>query len=244
MNALPSSTAPAIAAPVCPSAVPAEAPNFDHLAPLYRWMEWLSFGPFLMRARCAFLSNLAQSRRALVLGDGDGRFTASLLRANRQIEIDALDISPAMLRGLRHRAGTHAARLRTEVQDIRRWTPRAGGPAYDVVVTHFFLDCLTTDEICALAARLRPALAPDARWMVSEFAAPASLFGKLVAGPIIAFLYWAFRLLTGLSIRRLPDYCLALTASGFTLVSERRRLGGLLVSQLWSPQPEATQVPL
>lgn len=244
MNPQPSSTAPAITAPVCPCAVPTEAPNFDHLAPLYRWMEWLSFGPYLMRARCAFLPDLARSRRALIFGDGDGRFTASLLRANRQIEVDALDISPAMLRSLRHRAGTHAARLRTMLQDIRRWTPPAGGPAYDVVVTHFFLDCLTTDEVCALATRLRPALAPGARWIVSEFAAPPSLFGKLVAGPIIAFLYWAFRLLTGLAIRRLPDYCGALTASGFTLVRERHQLAGLLISQEWSPQPAATRVPL
>src|SRR6185437_1080687 len=59
-----------------------DTPKFDRLARVYRWMEWLSFGPYLSRCRRAFLPQLRDARRALVLGDGDGRFTAALLRRN------------------------------------------------------------------------------------------------------------------------------------------------------------------
>ncbi|HWG20413.1 MAG TPA: class I SAM-dependent methyltransferase [Terracidiphilus sp.] len=232
MNFLPNSQASA--GVVVPPAAPAASPNFDRLAPLYRWMEWFSFGPCLARCRSAFLDQLGDCRRALVLGDGDGRFTAAMLRRHATLEADAVDISPAMLRSLERSAAPHASRLRTEICDIRRWTPAPDAPAYDLVVTHFFLDCLTTGEIRALAARLRPALAPGSRWIVSEFAVPPGLFGRFVARPLIALLYRAFHLLTGLAVQRLPDYRSALEGAGFTLLRERRLLHGLLVAQMWS----------
>jgi SAM-dependent methyltransferase len=118
-------------------------PNFNRLAGPYRWMERLTFGPCLAWCRFAFLARAASCRHALVLGDGDGRFAARLLRANPHIHIDAVDASSSMLRALNENAGPHAARVRTHLADARQWHPAAGSP-YDLVVTHFFLDCLTT----------------------------------------------------------------------------------------------------
>jgi SAM-dependent methyltransferase len=210
-------------------------PAFDRLAHVYRWMEWLSFGPFLWRCRCAFLHRLSHCRRALVLGDGDGRFTARLLAHNPAILVDAVDASPAMLSELARRAGPHRGRVRIEVADIRTFEPPAAD--YDLVVTHFFLDCLAPDEIESLAARLRSRLPPDAAWVVSEFNLPASRFGRYIAGLLIALLYRAFGILTGLAIRSLPDHRKALAQSGFILRHQRKWLAGLLVSQWWEPAP-------
>ncbi len=218
-------------------ATPLQAPNFDPLARLYRWMEWLSFGPYLSRCRRAFLPELEHATRALVMGDGDGRFTAALLEANHRVRVEALDGSPAMLNQLRRRAAKHGERIRTQVQDLRQWAP-VPGATYDVVVTHFFLDCLTTEEILSLAQSLRPHLAPGAQWVVSEFAVPRNWFGMLIARPLIAFLYWAFRLMTGLTIRRLPDHPQALTQAGFVRMRRRCWLHGLLVSEIWIPVAE------
>lgn len=204
--------------------------NFDRLAGLYRWMEWTTFGPCLGKCRSAFLPKVATAQRALVLGDGDGRFTGALLAANPAVQVDAIDASPAMLHALARRAG-HPTRLRTIVADARQWSPDSAG--YDLVATHFFLDCLTTEEVAALAARIRPALAPDAAWVVSEFAAPANTYGRLIARPLIAFLYFAFRVMTGLRVRRLPEHCSALSEVGFMLRSRKTWLGGLLAADLW-----------
>jgi len=74
---------------------------------------------------------------------------------------------------------------------------------------------------------------PGALWVVSEFAVPAGWFGRLVAGPIVAGLYFSFGMLTGLAVRALPDYGGALHGAGFQLLERRERLGGLLVGQLW-----------
>jgi hypothetical protein len=194
-------------------------------------MEWATFGPFLAKCRQTFLREMQCCRHALILGDGDGRFTAQLLRVNPEIRIDAIDASPAMLLALMQRAGGDSQRLRTRCLDARDWQPSSA--KYDLIVTHFFLDCLTTDEVLALANRVRSASAPGAIWGISEFAIPRNLFGRLVAAPVVRALYCAFGLLTGLKIRRLPDYAFALESTGFVPVSRHSWLSGLLSSQLW-----------
>ncbi len=177
--------------------------NFDRLARVYRWMEGLTFGPYLWRCRCAFLEEMAEAQETLALGDGDGRFTAALLKRNRQVRVNAVDVSEAMLRSLRRRAGADEGRVRTEARDVREWSPAEA--EYDLVVTHFFLDCLTTEDVRRLAERLKPNLRPGARWVVSEFAVPSSWFGRWMARPVVGFLYRAFGVLTGLEVRRLPE---------------------------------------
>ncbi|MDE3187303.1 MAG: class I SAM-dependent methyltransferase [Acidobacteriota bacterium] len=214
-----------------------KAPNFDGLAGVYRWMEMASFGPLLSRCRFAFLDELRASRNALILGDGDGRFTARLLKENPVVLVDALDASPAMLRALVDNAGIRSSRIRVHVADARLWEPLV--PTLDLIVTHFFLDCLTTREVASLAKRLRVSARPDAKWVVSEFAIPKGWFGWLVARPLITALYLLFWVLTGLSVFRLPNHRKALDEAGFTLSQQRRRLGGLLVSELWTVRPAA-----
>ncbi|WP_058188438.1 class I SAM-dependent methyltransferase [Terracidiphilus gabretensis] len=212
--------------------VPDTNANFDRLAGAYRWMEWLSFGPLLQRCRCAFLGELETARRALVLGDGDGRFTAELLRANYAVRVDAVDASPAMLRALVERAGASAGRVRTIVADIRLWRPESAD-AYDLVVSHFFLDCLATEEVVALAGSVRGSLTEGARWVVSDFAVPEGWAGRLAGRVVVGFLYRAFGLLTGLRIRRLPDHAVALRSAGFVLEERKEMLFGLLFSEVW-----------
>ncbi len=208
------------------------APDFNGLARIYRWMELFTFGAWLQRCRCAFLADLADCRSALILGDGDGRFTAQLLRVNSLVEVDAVDASSAMLRALLGRIGPDAARVRAHHEDARAWQPAHA--QFDLVVSHFVLDCLTTAEIRALASTVRGAIAPSGIWAVSEFVIPAGAFGRFVARPLVWFLYRAFGLLTGLSVRRLPDHCAAMSAAGFELRRRHTWLRGLLTSELWT----------
>ena len=85
--------------------------NFDRIARLYRWMEYATLGPALTRCRNYHLARVAGCSQALILGDGDGRFTAKLLAASPSLEADAVDSSAAMLRLLRARCSYGATRL-------------------------------------------------------------------------------------------------------------------------------------
>jgi SAM-dependent methyltransferase len=214
-------------------------PDFDRLATLYRWMEFFSFGPWLSFTRRTFLGELAGSRQALVLGDGDGRFTGRLLQVNPAVRVDAVDSSAAMLQALLGRAGPHADRVRVHLADIRDWETPApiAAPPHDLIITHFFLDCLATQEIESLAARLRSAVSPGALWIVSEFAVPPGWFGRIIARPLVSSLYLSFGLLTGLEVRSLPDHAAALRQAGFKMLDRRSRLGGLLIAERWTASP-------
>ncbi|MGC2301236.1 MAG: class I SAM-dependent methyltransferase [Acidobacteriaceae bacterium] len=241
---------PEIHEPEVRSDIPAgPPPRFDRVAHLYRIMEYLSFGPMLERCRYHYIAAIARSRpapkRALVLGDGDGRFLARLLAAAPHLHADAIEASPAMLRLLRARIARLGAqsRLTTTCADARTFAPSSTG--YDLVCTHFFLDCLTALEANHLIAQIRPHLMPGAQWLVSEFQIPSgSPLPAWLARAIVSALYAAFRLLTGLTVRQIPPWTALLSKHGFRPKSTHASLGGLLVSELWEvPQATASRAP-
>jgi hypothetical protein len=210
--------------------------NFDRVARLYRWMEYLSFGRALERCRNHFLPQLAHCRVALVLGDGDGRFLARLLDTNPALHADVVDTSSAMLRLLEHRVATAPncrERLRTHHTSALTFTP---GHPCDLIVTHFFLDCLAQSEIDALARCLAQHATPHALWLVSDFRIPNGHM-HWPARTIVRLLYLAFRLLTGLRTSELPDHGATLTAAGFHRKDRRLSFAGLLTTELWKYGP-------
>jgi SAM-dependent methyltransferase len=215
--------------------------SFDRLARPYRWLEYLSFGRALERCRFALLPELAGARRVLLYGDGDGRFLARLLRVYSGLEIDAVDSSRAMLRIAEARLTPEArARVRFHHEDALRFMPPPSsdpgdlsGAGYDLVITHFFFDCFHQHELHQLLNRVRPHLAPNARWLVSEFAIPQRAVPALAARAVVGLLYTAFRLLTGLRTNHLPDYAAVLAGHSFLLSRRTILLGGLLHCELW-----------
>jgi SAM-dependent methyltransferase len=207
--------------------------RFDRVAAIYAPFERITFGGALMRRRLCFLDELAGARRVLVLGDGDGRFSAALAARFPDVALTAVDSSAAMLARLRE--GVRRARpelqLETQCLDARDFVPDPRG--YDAVVTHFFFDCFTTPELAVLVARIGTVLPPDARWIVSDFAIPAGGAGWF-ARILVRSLYLAFRVLTGLRITRLPDHPSALRGAGFTCTKVATGLLGALRSELWN----------
>jgi SAM-dependent methyltransferase len=207
--------------------------NFDRIARLYRWLEYVSFGPMLERCRFWRISELADARGALILGDGDGRFLALLLAANPLLEADVVDQSAGMLRLLEKRVAIAGAQERVRTYEVDALEYQICG-TYDLVVTHFFLDCFSTEDVRALAKKFRPHLSKDALWVVSEFAVPRGM-ASLPARAIVAGLYAAFRVITGLRVQKLPDYAGAFAEAGLVLEKRRNFLAGLLVNEIWRP---------
>jgi SAM-dependent methyltransferase len=210
-----------------------ERVNFDRIARVYRWLEYATFGTILETCRFHSLRHVGHARRALVVGDGDGRFLARMLTENPNLTADALDGSPRMAKMLRDLAERERVgdRVRTHVVDARDMQI-PGGP-YDLLVTHFFLDCLTEQECRDLLEKVSPQLMPDARWLISEFAVPPDGWTNFAGRMLVSALYTGFRWITNLQVRRLPDYAAVASGFGFALQYRRKFLGGLLVSEVW-----------
>jgi ubiquinone/menaquinone biosynthesis C-methylase UbiE len=214
--------------------IPSATPNFDRIAALYRWAEYLSLGPLLQRTRTALLDELIDPQHALALGDGDGRFLEQLLLRYPHCNALAVDISPAMLQRLRERCARSISNAATRFTTLQSSALDIDAPANTgLIVTHFLLDCFTQPEVDALVARLTSQLAPGALWLVSDFALPRNALVRPFARLYIAALYAAFRLLTGLRVRRLPDPQSAFRSAGMQLIARKSFLLGLLYTELW-----------
>jgi SAM-dependent methyltransferase len=213
--------------------VPMGTMNFNRIAGAYRWLEYGLFGNALQRRRCEFLSDVTDARHVLILGDGDGRFTAEFLKRNTTATVTLVDSSSHMLRLARERVAEYRPGLEHVyllLADAR--TVALSGP-YDLVISHFFLDCLTYTETKALIERVSAATTPDARWLLSEFNLPGFGFRRLLAATLIKALYLGCRLITGLTTTALADYPLAMRAGSFGRDNRKCAAGGLLVSEMW-----------
>jgi ubiquinone/menaquinone biosynthesis C-methylase UbiE len=214
--------------------------NFDRIARPYRWLEYVSFGPWLELCRSAQLAHLTGARHALLLGDGDGRFLARLLAVHPTLTADVVDSSHSMLRILDRRVCRSGRQARQRIclhhSDALAWNPTR---SYDLIVSHFFLDCFFPGQLEQLFDRLLPCALPGARWVISEFAIHPSTPAAQLARGVVGLLYRAFGLLTGLRVRVLPDYATALRRRGLVPIHESRYLAGLLRSQVWSAPPPA-----
>jgi hypothetical protein len=207
--------------------------NCDWIAPYYRWFEYLGFGRELERRRFRFLNHVGAAQRALVLGDGDGRFLARLLQALPAAEIDSIEASERMqdLARRRCRGYFSAARVNHLLGDVRRWPLPAG--RYDLLATHFFIDCFDAAELPGVIERLASAAAPRAQWLISEFRQAPGGWRALWSRAWIASLYLFFRAATGLRTRALVDHHPLLARCGFKLARQETSRFGLLASELW-----------
>jgi len=194
--------------------------NCDRIARWYRWLEYAGFGRALERRREAFLPDVANARRVLVLGDGDGRALTALLAAAPNARIDYIDVSARMLQLASQRAGS----VRVAYHQGDALATPLPATEYDLIVTHFFLDCFEEEDQARLVARVARAATPQARWLVSEFRKP---------GLLVDLLYLFFRAATGLKTRRLVDHHPLFQRSGFRLARSESAWRGLLASELW-----------
>jgi len=202
--------------------------NCDLIASSYRWFEYLGFGGELQRRRCGLLGEIGRPRRALVLGDGDGRFLVRLLRQIPASEIASIEVSPRMQALARRRTGDRVQHIHGDARVL----PLDRG-RYDLMVTHFFLDCFDAADAPALVARLADAAAPRAQWLISEFRQAPEGWRAVWCGAWLRSLYFFFRVTTGLRTRSLVDHHPLLTRHGFRLVREESSRWGLLASELW-----------
>ena len=197
--------------------------NCDRIARCYRWLEYVAFGKELERRRFRFMKEASGATRALILGDGDGRFLARFA-ARSEASIDCIDSSARMLELARARAGD--SRVRYSCGDAL--TLSFAPAEYDLIATHFFLDCFDERDLERLIERVAGAAQSDALWLISEFRQPRW------ATPLLKGLYLFFRVTTGLKTTRLIDHRPLLAKHGFRLKREETSRFGLLASELWT----------
>lgn len=192
--------------------------NFDFVAPVYPLLEKASFGNALNEAREAFLERVVGAERILLIGEGNGRFLASLLARKKGGAIEVVDLSPKMLSLLqaRIRGVKHSAELNLVCADFLRCekTPRS----FDAIVTHFFLDLFRPETQRQIVMKIASLANPGCVWVNVDFnPAKASLRDRW-----IDWMQYQFDLLfSGVEADRHYDPTIHILAAGWAVEEER-----------------------
>jgi ubiquinone/menaquinone biosynthesis C-methylase UbiE len=208
--------------------------SFDVLAPHYRWMEFVSAGDKLQRCRTAFLGRITAPTNILILGEGNGRFLLECRREYPGAKITVVDASARMLERARKRLagqGINCDGIEFTCADALTWTPPER--AFDLIVTHFFLDCFRAEQVESLIATLARAALPRANWLLADFqCAPAGL-PRYRSRLILWLLYRFFRMAPRLPASTLTPPDIFLERHGFKLRDREVYDWGLLHSDRW-----------
>lgn len=209
--------------------------SFDRIARHYRWLETITFGNALQRARTFWIDKIPPPQRVLIVGEGNGRFLGELMNVHRAIDIDCLDASGQMLRLARRRVlqeHTDASdHVRLLLEDINSWSPP--DQPYDLIVTHFFLDCFPRDEVERVVAKLSHASTANAIWLLADFALPETRLARWCAKFWLAAMYLFFRIAAGIRARELVNPTPFLEANNFVCSGRQLWRGGMLKSEYW-----------
>ncbi len=204
--------------------------NFDRVAPLYRWLETIVFGRQLQRARLAFVEAIPSPPQVLIVGEGNGRFLAEFVRAHPAAAIDCVEASGRMVALARAR-NPGAGQVNFIQADIREVALPPG--RYDLLVTHFLLDCFPAETLGAVVAKLARSATAEAHWLVADFYPPPRGWRRWQAQFLIAFMYRFFALAAGIEARTLVDYRPLLRAAGFALARSALSPNQMIRSECW-----------
>jgi ubiquinone/menaquinone biosynthesis C-methylase UbiE len=207
--------------------------SFDRLAPHYRWLEFVLAGQKLQRCRLAWLDEIRDCRDMLIVGVGPGKFLQACPRELPQARIVCVDASQAMLERARttwRKAGGKPRRASFIHAALPEWQPPPA--AFDLIVTHFFLDCFPEPTLSQVIAKLALAAQPAARWLISDFQIPSSRLAGLRAKAVLAMAYTFFKLATRLPAGGLSSPEALLDRHGFQLLHRRTFDYGLLYSEV------------
>lgn len=213
--------------------------SFDGIARVYRAMEFLTAGGKLQLCRLEFLEDIPVPRRVLLAGEGHGRFLPECARRFPEAEIVVLDASERMLEIARSKTGSQ--RVNFVHADVMEWEPPAAN--FDLIVTHFFLDCFTSDELTLVVEKLGKAASTQATWLLADFEVAPSGPARWRTRAIVALLYGFFRIVSGLRARALVSPDQALETAGFRRNERRTYEWGLLKSEWWTRTPSPPSCP-
>ena len=171
----------------------------------------------------------------MLIGEGNGRFLAEFLKINKTASVVCVDASSRMLELAKRRAvGSTGDRVRfvqADLLDPPYWQCQ-GGP-FDLVVTHFFLDCFRADQLDPIVTAIAEQTSSGARWLLADFRVPTAGLARIRAKAILWLAYTFFRIATRLPAKWITPADSFLQRNGFSLQERRVYDLGLLHSDLW-----------
>ena len=208
--------------------------GFNTIAPFYDVVSIVCSLNQIHKSQIWLFSKGMKFSKALIIGGGDGKFLLEAIKQELSDQYYYIDISDAMIKLARNKIEKQSIlSLNSVVFICGTYQDIPPNENFDLIVTPYFLDCISEDELPLVMAKLYAHLTIEGTWFFTDFNIPENMFRGLIFKTIIQSLYRIFNLLCKLGVNRLPDFSKEFSKYDFKVLYEKYFLGGLLVSRIY-----------
>jgi tRNA (cmo5U34)-methyltransferase len=208
--------------------------GFNLFAPFYDFFSFLFFGHSILNSQTYLLPQIGKCKSALVFGGGTGKLLIELMKQNVAGHYCYVDISDKMISIARKRIEKQFPKKINSVQFIcGSSNDIPANEMFDLIITPYILDCFTDENLPVVMQQLQMHFATDGKWLFADFNIPEKPVRRSFSFVKIRVMYFAFNIICGLGVKRLPDFEKEFTLLNFRKITERYFLHGLMVARIY-----------
>ncbi|MFZ1808058.1 MAG: class I SAM-dependent methyltransferase [Cyclobacteriaceae bacterium] len=164
----------------------------------------------MIKAQECNLEAISDNSDVLVLGGGTGNFLNKLLSRNNGCRIWYVEASQKMIERAKKNLN-----FTDRIIFIHGTHENLPEQKFDVVITHFFVDLFTEQELRAVSHQIHNHLKKEGQWLVADF-----VNRKYWHRVLLKLMYLFFNLMGSLDLKELPDWNNIIQAKYFEKASE------------------------
>jgi len=211
--------------------------NFDYIAPFYDRLVQLVFGEELLRIQKRFLSDIPKTSHILIVGGGTGQILIEVLKKVPNAKVCYLEASEKMINYSLERLKTERPSAMNQVLFRHSINlPMLPTASFDVIITPFVLDLFEKQTLEGVFKKLDQALSNKGIWIWTDFVIPQGKF-KWPAWMLIQSMYLFFRIVAGISAKKLPDIHSLFRTHQYRLLHREIALKGIVESRVYRRNP-------
>lgn len=166
--------------------------NYNRIAPFYDRLVHLAFGDCQKKAQTAYLNQIDEKAKVLVIGGGSGLFLPELFRLKPDVRIDYLEPAPQMNRLAKTRLKkVELAQFLLLEESLENTELKKNH--YDGILTFFFFDLFPKAKSKQLHEKLFQSLKKDGIWLISDFNSPQNDKQRRLVKLMFIFLHFTVK---------------------------------------------------
>lgn len=198
--------------------------GYNKIAIIYDWLANVVFGKSLRDSQRWYLSKIRSEDHVLVIGGGSGAILPDIFRAQPNVSVCYVDASSEMIRLAKEKISSAE-----QVTFIHGTTEDIPSTSFDVIITNFFLDQFTEEELVPLINSPLKSLRSGGIWIATDFVETGRKSHQL----LLKLMYVFFGFCTGISANKLPRWRCHLFEAGLVLHEAKHFSKGFVTSAVY-----------
>lgn len=197
--------------------------RFNWIAPYYDQLAAFIFGKSILEAQLCYLELIPPNAKILVLGGGTGKWISELIQFNNTCKIWFVDASSKMVE-----LAKDNLKDTEQVAFIHGAEDKIPKLQFDVIITHFFLDMFTNQQLYNLIGKLVNDTNSPSMWIAADFEK-----SKYWHALLLRFMFLFFRQSGTMDNNELPDWNAILKSHRFKIAASKSSFGKFIQSRLY-----------